>query len=330
MNRRHFINLSAGGLAASLTACGKKEGPLVNASGKPIIRFGHFPNITHVHGLIAHQLSRQGKGWFESRLDVEIEWTGTFNAGPAATEQIFANRLDVSYIGPSPTLTGYERSKGKEIRILAGAANGGSALIVRADSGITKPEDFRGKKIASPQLGNTQDVQVRAWLGDNGMKVTQQGTGDTFVVPTQNSNLIDLFTTGGLDAAWTAEPWVARLEVETGAKIFLEDKDTNVTLLIARAAWLKEQKDLAKKLVAAHKELTAWILANPDEAKKLVKAELEALKFPAKDEILNRAFARVFVTDVISRESLDKMVKSAQKSGFYSDIPPLDDLLPVL
>jgi NitT/TauT family transport system substrate-binding protein len=330
MNRRHFIQLSAGGLAASLSACGQKEAPRVNADGKPIIRFGHFPNVTHVHGLIAHQLTRQKKGWFESRLDVEIEWTGTFNAGPAATEAIFANRLDVTYIGPSPTLNAYSTSKGKEIRILAGAANGGSALVLRPDSGITKPEDFRGRKIASPQLGNTQDVQIRAWLTDQGFKVSEKGGGDVFVMPTPNSNLIDLFTTKGLDGAWTAEPWVSRLELEAGAKVFLEDKDTNVTLLVARAAWLSQQKDLAKKLVAAHKELTAWILANPEDAKKLIKAELEDLKLPAKDEVLTRAFSRVIVTDVISRESLDKMVKSAQKVGFYSDIPALDDLLPAL
>ncbi|HEX2749717.1 MAG TPA: ABC transporter substrate-binding protein [Verrucomicrobiales bacterium] len=330
MNRRHFIQLSAGGIAASLTACGKKEENRVNAQGKPIIRFGHFPNVTHVHGLVAHQLSRQGKGWFESRLDAEIEWNGSFNAGPAATESIIADRLDVTYIGPSPTLNGYHTTKGKDIRILAGAANGGSALVVRKDSGIVKPEDFRGKKIGSPQLGNTQDVQIRAWLLDQGFKVTLKGDGDTFVVPTPNSNLIDLFTTKGLDAAWTAEPWVSRLEVETGAKVFLEDKDTNVTLLIARAKWLNNNKDLAKKLVAAHKDLTAWILANTAEAKKLVKAELNDLKMPAKDEILERAFPRVILTDVISRESLDKMVKSAQKVGFYSDIPALDDLLPAL
>jgi NitT/TauT family transport system substrate-binding protein len=247
-----------------------------------------------------------------------------------ATEAIFADRLDVTYIGPSPALNGYATSKGKDIRILAGAANGGSALVVRADSGITKPADFRGKKIASPQLGNTQDVQIRAWLTDQGFKVSEKGDGDAYVMPTPNSNLIDLFTTKGLDAAWTAEPWVSRLEIEAGAKVFLEDKDTNVTLLVARAAWLDQQKELAKKLVTAHKDLTAWIVAHPEEAKKLVKAELADLKLPAKDEVLKRAFDRVIVTDVISRESLDKMVKSAQKVGFYSDIPALDALLPAL
>jgi NitT/TauT family transport system substrate-binding protein len=329
MNRRHFIQLSATGLAGSLAACGKKEAPLVNAAGKPILRFGHFPNVTHVQGLVAHQLSRQGKGWFESRLDAEIQWTGTLNAGPAATEALFADRLDVTYIGPSPALNGYHVSKGKDIRVLAGAANGGSALVVRADSGIAKPEDFRGKKIASPQLGNTQDVQIRAWLMDQGFKISEKG-GDAYVMPTPNSNLIDLFTTKGLDAAWTAEPWVSRLELETGAKVFLEDKETNVTLLAARVGWLDQQKELAKKLVSAHKELTKWITGNPEEAKRLIKAELNDLKLPAKDEVLNRAFSRVIVTDVISRDSLDKMVKSAQKAGFYSDIPALDDLLPSL
>jgi NitT/TauT family transport system substrate-binding protein len=164
MKRRNFLSLTALGLAG-LPSCKPKT-----ASGAAsVIRFGHFPNITHVQGLVAQQLSRKGEGWFEKRLGVKIEWFN-YNAGPSATEAIFAGALDVTYIGPSPTLNAYAKSNGAEMRVLAGAANGGSALVVRADSGIIKPEDFRGKKIASPQLGNTQDVQLRAWLAVHVMK----------------------------------------------------------------------------------------------------------------------------------------------------------------
>jgi NitT/TauT family transport system substrate-binding protein len=326
MNRRHFLTLTAGSIAGALTSCGDK--PAVNADGKPIIRFGHFPNITHIQALVAHHLSRQGKGWFEQRLDAEIQWF-TYNAGPSATEAIFAKSLDVTYIGPSPVLNAYAKSKGAEIRVLAGAANGGNALVIRPDSGIATPADFRGKKIATPQLGNTQDVQARAWLSDNGIKVTQSG-GDAYVIPTQNADQLALLQKKELDAVWTVEPWVTRLELEAGAKVFLEDKETNVTLLAARAAWFSEQQALVKKLVAAHKELTAWVLANQAEAKALVKAELTELKLPPKDAVLDRAFSRVIVTDAISRESLDKMVTSAQKAGFLADIPALDQLLPAL
>ncbi|MEI6536094.1 MAG: ABC transporter substrate-binding protein, partial [Verrucomicrobiaceae bacterium] len=196
-----------------------------------ILRFGHFPNVTHVQGLVAHQLSRRGEGWFEKRLGVKIEWF-TYNAGPSATEAIFSGSLDVTYIGPSPVLNAYAKSAGDEMRVLAGAAYGGNSLVVRADSGITKPEDFRGKKIATPQLGNTQDVQTRAWLAENGIKVTLTG-GEAMVLPTENSNQFALFQNHELDAVWTVEPWVTRLELDAGGKIFFEDKNTSVTLLAA-------------------------------------------------------------------------------------------------
>lgn len=326
MNRRHFVSLAAAGLAAPLTGCGKK--PNVNADGKPVIRFGHFPNITHVQGLVARQLSRKGKGWYEERLGAEIQWFA-YNAGPSATEAIFARALDVTYIGPSPTLNAYTKSKGSEMRILAGAANGGSSLLVRADAGIEKPEDFRGKKIATPQLGNTQDIQLRAWLGEHGIKVTQTG-GDATILPTQNPDQISMMVQKNIDAVWTVEPWVTRLEREAGAKIFLQDTDTNVTMLTARAAWLDENLELAKKLKAAHLELTEWVQKNPAEASALVKAELTDQKLPPKDEVLASAFGRVIITGEISRQSLDKMVASAQAVGFLSDIPSLDKLLPAL
>src|SRR3954464_12031310 len=142
------------------------------AQAKTVIRFGHFPNITHAQGVIAHALSRQGKGWFEQRLgpNVEIQWF-TYNAGPSAMEAVFAGSLDVTYVGPGPALNAHLKSNGDEIRIIGGAANGGAALVVKPDAGINTPADLRGKKIASPQLGNTQDISCRAWLKAQGFKV---------------------------------------------------------------------------------------------------------------------------------------------------------------
>jgi NitT/TauT family transport system substrate-binding protein len=321
MNRRQFIITPALGLG-SLASCRKK--PDAN-----VIRFGHFPNVTHVQGLVAHALSRQGKGWFEERLGTKVEWF-TYNAGPSATEAIFAGALDVTYIGPSPVLNAYAKSKGTEMRVLAGAANGGNSLVVRADAGIHSPADFRGKKIASPQLGNTQDVQLRAWLLENGINVTLTG-GDASILPTQNADQLALFENKDLDAAWTAEPWVTRLELESGGKIFLEDKETNVALLAASAAFVKDRAELAKKLAAAHHELTRWIQEHPAEARALVKNELtEEMKAAPKDEVLEKALSRVVVTSEISRPSLERMVASAQKVGFLKDIPDLGNLLPKL
>jgi len=322
MKRRTF--LSTVPVMALLSGCKPKEtGPLKK------LRFGHFPNITHVQGLVAHNLSRTGKGWFEKRLGVEVEWY-TYNAGPSAMEAIFVGALDVTYVGPSPVLNAYAKSKGSEMRVLAGAANGGNSLVIRPDAGISKPEDFRGKTIASPQLGNTQDVQLRAWLAEHGIKVTQTG-GDASVLPIQNADQLALLQKKEIDAAWTVEPWVTRLELEAGAKIFVEDKDTNITLLAGSAALVKNHADLAKKLVEAHRELTQWIKDNAAEARKLIKAELiELTKANLKDEVLDRALSRVVLSNDISHESLERMVASAQKVGFLTDIPDLGALLPKL
>ena len=307
-----------------LASCGK---PQPAASAKPLVRIGHFPNITHVQALVAHQLSRQGKGWFEERLGADVQWF-IYNAGPSATEAIFARSLDVTYIGPSPTLNAYSKSKGTEMRILAGAANGGSALVVRPAANIKTAADLKGKKIATPQLGNTQDVQLRAYLTDNGLKITQTG-GDAFILPTANADQLALFLRGELDASWTPEPWTTRLELEAGAQILVDDRETNVTLLASSAAFVNTQPELTKKLIAAHKELTQWIKDHPAEAKALIKAELtELMKATPKDELLDKALSRIVITDEISRPSLDKMVTSAQKAGFLKDIPALDQLLP--
>lgn len=322
MNRRHFI--ASLGAAAGLSACGKK--PL--AANAPL-RFGHFPNITHIQGLVAHALSRQGKGWYEQRLGVPVEWF-VYNAGPSATEAIFARSLDVTYIGPSPVLNAYAKSKGSEIRVLAGAATGGSALVVRPAANINSPADFRGKRIATPQLGNTQDVQLRAWLSDQGIKVTATG-GDASVLPTQNPDQLALFIKGDIDAVWTVEPWVSRLELEAGGKLFVEDKGTFATILASSSAFLEERPELARKLVAAHEELTEWIQKNATEARQLIKSELKELTTKAPgEELLDRALPRVVLDTKVSRHGLDEMVVAAQKAGFLKDIPSLDALLPKL
>src|SRR5437763_12908076 len=193
----------------------------VSAADKVTVRFGHFPNVTHAQGVIAHAFSRQGKGWFEQRLgpDVEVQWF-TYNAGPSAMEAIFAGSLDLTYVGQGPALNAHFKANGEEIRILAGAANAGAALVIKPDGVIKTAADFRGKKIATPQLGNTQDISCRAWLKMQGFKVTLTG-GDVIVLPTANPDKLGLFQSGGVDAVWTVEPWVTRLEREANAKVFL-------------------------------------------------------------------------------------------------------------
>jgi NitT/TauT family transport system substrate-binding protein len=291
--------------------------PFVTGEEKTTIRFGHFPNITHAQGVIAHALSRQGKGWFEERLgpNVEIQWF-TYNAGPSAMEAIFAGSLDVTYVGPSPALNAYFKSSGEEIRVISGAANAGAALVVKADSPIKTPADFRGKKIATPQLGNTQDVSCRAWLKAHGFNVTQTG-GDVTVIPTANPDQLGLFQSGRVDAVWTVEPWVTRLERDAKARVFLEDKDTITTWLVSSAKFLRDRRDLAKKIADANVELTKWIQANESDAQKLLIEELKAetrADFPP--DAVAQAWKRIQFTSEVSRDLIDKSVKHGKDAGF--------------
>src|SRR3954463_2544856 len=246
----------------------------ISANAETVLRVGHFPNITHAQGLVAHNLSRQGKGWFEERLGsgTRIEWF-VYNAGPSAMEAIFAQSIDLTYVGPGPALNAYTKSNGAEVRLIAGSANGGAGLVVQPDQNLKAAGDFRGKKIATPQLGNTQDISCRAWLIAGGLKITQLG-GDAQVLPTQNPDQISLFKQKKVDAVWTVEPWVSRLERESNGKILVDERDVATTVLISSAKFLGQQRDLANKLWQAHRELTDWILKNPDEAQKMIKAEL--------------------------------------------------------
>src|SRR2546423_13516817 len=231
---------------------------IVSAEDKVVIRFGHFPNITHAQGVIAHALSRKGKGWFEERLgpNVEIQWF-TYNAGPSAMEAMFAGSLDLTYVGQGPALNAHFKSNGQEVRVIAGAANAGAALVVKPDGGIKTAADFRGKKVATPQMGNTQDISCRAWLKAQGFKVTQTG-GDVMVIPTANPDQLALFQNGGVDAVWTVEPWVTRLERDAKARVFLEDKDTITTWLVSSVKFLRGRRELAKKIAKPKVEMTQW------------------------------------------------------------------------
>jgi NitT/TauT family transport system substrate-binding protein len=288
-----------------------------SAEEKNVIRFGHFPNITHAQGVIAHGLSRQGKGWFEERLGpgVEIQWF-TYNAGPSAMEAIFAGSLDVTYVGPGPALNAHFKSNGEEIRVISGAATAGAALVVGADSGIDKPADFRGKKIATPQLGNTQDISCRAWLKKNGFNVTLTG-GDVVVIPTANPDQLGLLQSGGVNAVWTVEPWVTRLEREAKARIFLEEKDVITTWLVSSVKFLKEKREIAKKIADANVELTKWIVTNKAEAQKLLIDELKAeTKSAFAPDLVAQAWKRINFNTDVPRELVSKSVEDAKTTGF--------------
>ena len=298
------------------------------ARAETVLRVGHFPNITHIQGLVAQHMSRSGKGWFEERLgqDVKIQWF-IYNAGPGAMEALFAGAIDMTYVGPSPALNAYAKSKGEEIRIVAGAATGGAALVVQPGSGLSKPEDFRGKSIATPQLGNTQDVAARAWLAKGGLKITLTG-GDAQVVPTENPDQLALFQRKQIDAVWTVEPWVSRLESQAGGQVALEQADAITTVLVSSAAYLAKQPDMVRKFVAAHRELTAWIAAHPAEAQAMVREELaEETHGQVSADLVAHAWGRIGLTDKIDPAALAQFVGDAKAAGFLRNVPDLGRLV---
>jgi NitT/TauT family transport system substrate-binding protein len=292
------------------------------------IRVGHFSNVTHVQALVAHALSRQSKGWFEEQLGsgTRIDWF-VYNAGPSAMEAIFANSIDLTYVGPSPAINAYAKSHGEEIRIVSGAANGGAALVVPKDSSLKTAADFRGKKIATPQLGNTQDISCRAWLAAGGLKITQLG-GDAQVLPTANADQLGLFQQKKIDAVWTVEPWVSRLEMEAGGKVLVEEADSPTTVLVCSAKFLTRNRETVKTFVEAHRALTEWIQTHAMEAQKLVTQELVAeTRAQISNELIAHTWKRIVLSNKADREALDKFVFNAKSAGFLRDLPDLSRLI---
>ncbi len=292
------------------------------------IRIGSFPNITHVQALVARNMSRHGEGWFERYLPgYSFEWY-TYNAGPTAMEAIFGRTVDLTYVGPSPALNAYAVSAGREVRLLAGAVNGGAALMVAPGKGIARPADFRGRSIATPQLGNTQDVSCRAWLARNGLRCTLEGAGDCRVSPTPNSMQLQLMKQGDIDACWTVEPWVTRLERMAGASPLVQEPDVVTTVLAGRVAWLRRHPGAAAKITQAHKELTQWILDHPEEAQRRVVEELtELTQAPFDPELVASAWKRLKLTTEVDTAGLQQFVLDAQQAGLLDRVPPVDGML---
>jgi len=301
----------------------------IQGVAQTVIRVGAFPNITHAQPMVG-----KANGWFEKAMgsSAKIEWT-SFNAGPSAIEALFAGAIDMTYVGPNPAISGYVRSNGEALRVVAGAASGGVALVVRNDSGILKPEDFHGKKVGSPQLGNTQDVALRAWLRAHGMKPTDKG-GDVQVVPLANPDQLTLFLQKQLDASWAPEPWATRLIHEGNAHLFLDERDLwpngqfVITHLIVSTKFLREHPDLVKKWIAAHVELTDWINGHLPEAKQILNQQLQKETGKAlAPAVLDEAFGRLQITYDPIRSSLLTSARSAYEAGFLGkQIPDLSRL----
>jgi NitT/TauT family transport system substrate-binding protein len=293
------------------------------------VRVGAFPNITHPQAMIG-----KANGSFEKAMgpNVKIDWK-TFNAGPSAIEALFAGAIDMAYIGPNPTVSGYVRSQGEALKVVSGAASGGASLVVRNNSGINKPEDFHGKKVATPQLGNTQDVALRAWLKAHGMKPIDKG-GDVQVMPMANPDQLTLFLKQQLDAAWAPEPWATRLIREGNGHLFLDERDLwpnhqfVITNLIVSQKFLREHPDVVKNWIRANFELTEWINGNLQEAKKILNAQIQKETGKAlPPATIDEAFSRMDVTYDPIRSSMLTSAHSAFDAGFLGrQMPDLSGL----
>lgn len=295
--------------------------PTVFAQVQKTLRLGYFPNINHAQGVIGI-----GDGSFQKTLgdNVTLE-TFVFNAGPSAIESLLAGRLDASYIGPNPAINGYVVSDGQAVRVIAGATSAGASFVVRNDSGINSVQDLGGKKFASPQLGNTQDVALRKYLTDNGFNTVENG-GNVTVLPIANADILTTFLKKEIAGAWVPEPWATRLVNEVGGKIFVDERDLwppegkFVTAhLIVSPEYLKENPDVIKRLLTAHVNETQWINEHKDEVPTVFNTELKKLTGQTIPEVvLTEALTRLEFTNDPIKLSLFQSANDAYDLGFLA------------
>jgi len=322
--------------ATSLAACGADDAAAGGAEGEAAtLRLGYFPNITHAPALVG-----MDKGFFQTALGSTKLEGKTFNAGPAAIEALFSGAIDATYIGPNPAINGWATSKGTALKIIAGSTSGGAGLVVR--QGINSPADLKGKKIATPQLGNTQDVALRAWLKGNGLNADQQGGGDVSVLPQDNATALQAFAQGAIDGAWVPEPNLSRLLLESKGKLLVDEKTLwpnqqfVTTHLIVKQEFLEKYPETVKKLLQGHIESVKYISTNGADAQAAANKQLEALSGkPLKDDILAAAFKNLTFTNDPIASSLYTSAKHAEDVGLLKpvdlkgiyDLGPLNELL---
>ncbi len=310
----------AGGAAALVATlalvAGACSGSEAKSSGPLTLRLGYYPNLTHAPAIIGVE-----KGFFKEALGSNVTIDAkTFNAGPDVVTAIFSDSLDISYVGPNPALNAWSQSKGKAIHIIAGSTSGGAALVTAPS--IMTPAQLKGKTIASPQLGNTQDVALRYWLKGQGYATTEVGGGDVKVKPQPNSQTIDTFKAGQIDGAWVPEPFWSRLVVENGAKVLVDESslwpDGNfvTTHIIVRAAFLKEHPDVVERFLRGHVKAVDYANQHQEEAQTVVNTALERLTGkPLKPETIKAACTHLrFTVDPIA-SSLIASAKHATEIG---------------
>lgn len=303
-------------VAAMMSGCAAASAD-PGQTGEPVseLRLGYFANVTHAPALVGLE-----EGLFEDALgDVDVT-TQVFNAGPAAIEALSAGAIDATYIGPNPSINTFIQSGGESARIVAGAATGGAALVVR--EGIDDAADLEGTTLATPQLGNTQDVALRTWLADEGYETDTSGGGDVQITPTENAQTLTLFQEGELDGAWLPEPWVSRLIVDAGAHVLVdeaglwEDGEFPTTVLLVRKEFLDQHPEVVADLLEGHAAAVQWIADNPADAPAVINGAIEAeTGKPLADEVITRALDHVTFSVDPHADTFEALVEDGVAAG---------------
>ncbi|NNM02623.1 MAG: ABC transporter substrate-binding protein [Nitrosopumilus sp.] len=282
------------------------------------IRIAYFPNIGHAIPIVGME-----KGFFEKSVgdDIQIE-TRVFDSGPQAIESLFANSIDLAYAGPGPAINGFLNSENHNVKILAGAASGGASFIVHPQSEIKSSSDFAGKKIAAPQIGNTQDVSLRHYLSLNGLKTAEKG-GSVIVYNIPNPDIYTLFVKGDIDGAWVAEPWATILETELdGKRLFHEEElwpnnEFASVLLIANVDYVEKNRKIVSDLVTSHYETADWINANPIETRIIFNDFLKShLGQSLSDDVVDTALSNLVITADPLLDSVYSFAEKADALGY--------------
>ena len=285
-------------LLGGCSAQGSAATPAGSAEG---LRLGYFDNVTHAPALIGLEKGLLADSLGDTKLSTQI-----FSAGPATVEALSAGAIDAAYIGPNPAVNSFIKSAGQSVRIVAGSASGGAALVVRA--GIDGPADLAGTTIATPQLGNTQDVALRAWLGEQGYHTDTAGGGQVHIAPTDNAQTLALFQSGKIDGAWLPEPWVSRLVLDASATVLVDEASLwpggafPTTVLLVRSEYLAAHPETVRALVAGHSASVDWLTAHPDESAAVINKKLvEDTGKGLSEAVITRALSHVtFTTDPLA------------------------------
>ncbi len=301
------------------------SGPtLGRATETQAVRIGYFPNVTHAQALVG-----VARGDFKQALGQNVDVSfQTYNAGPSVIEAMFAGHLDIAYVGPSPTINGFLRSKGREVRVIAGAASNGVLIVGNKKRGINSLDQLRGKKIATPQLGNTQDISAKYYVVENLKSQLKEKGGDTDVVPIQNSDIEILFQKDQLDAAWVPEPWASRLVHQGTGQVIAEERDLwpnrefVLTNVIARRQFLEENPDLVKRFLGAHVQITRELAADAGRFVPVINSELKRLTTKNLPEpVLRNALKHVLFTTDPSIDSFRRFYEKGRRLNLLPEQP---------